>query len=260
MWWMMLGALAMAAPWPTGAEEAAPWEAREGGLEVQDVSAGTGDEVVNGAVAEVHYTGMLADGSVFDTSLERGKTFEFRVGAHQVIRGWEEGLIGMRVGGVRRLVIPAALGYGSRAAGPIPPDSVLYFEVQLLGLIPPRQAPEALEAADPADWRALAEGVRVADILEGKGDKAREGRRVCVDVAVFADGARVLDTYARSRCSWLRLGDRLLPTGVELGLDRMRVGGVRQVEVSGEAARDPLTGEIPAGVVVYRVELANTGK
>jgi FKBP-type peptidyl-prolyl cis-trans isomerase FkpA len=256
----MLAALAFAAPWPTGADDPTPWEQREGGLEVQDVVVGKGDEVTNFALAEVHYTGMLSDGSIFDSSLDRGETFEFRVGAHQVIAGWEQGLLGMKIGGTRRLVIPAELGYGSRSTGPIPPDSVLYFEIQLLGLVPPRAAPVALEEVPAEAWRVIAEGVRVADVVEGTGEKAKAGRRACVDVAIFVDGAKKEDTYARAGCSWLRLGDGLLPAGVEAALDKMRVGGVRQVEVVGAPARDPNTGEVPAGPVVFRVELSNTGK
>ncbi len=255
----MLAAFAAAAPWPTGDDPAA-WEARAGGLEVQDVVVGTGEAVTDFATAEVHYTGMLQDGSVFDSSLDRGETFSFRVGAHQVIRGWEEGLLGMKVGGTRRLVIPPALGYGSKSAGPIPPDSTLYFEVQLLGVTPPRAAPAALEPVAAEAWRALDGGVRIADVVEGKGDKAKEGRRVCVDLATFVDGAKTGDTYGRAGCSWVRLGDRVLPAGVELGIEKMRVGGIRQIEVPPAMARDPETGETPTGAVVVRVELANTGK
>src|SRR5690606_6988779 len=95
----------------------------EGGLEVADLVVGEGDEAVEGAVVEVHYTGMLGDGRIFDSSIPRGKAFQFRVGGKQVIRGWDLGVQGMKVGGKRRLVVPASLGYGDRAAGPIPPGS-----------------------------------------------------------------------------------------------------------------------------------------
>lgn len=81
---------------------------------------------------QVHYTGTLADGTKFDSSLDRGQPFSFPLGEGKVIKGWDEGLSTMRVGGKRQLVIPPDLGYGQRKSGPIPPNSTLYFEVELL--------------------------------------------------------------------------------------------------------------------------------
>ena len=102
------------------------------GLQYEDSVAGTGVEAVAGKLVEVHYTGTLANGSKFDSSVGR-KPFTFKLGAGQVIKGWDEGVAGMKVGGKRKLVIPAALGYGSRGSPPvIPPNSELTFEVELL--------------------------------------------------------------------------------------------------------------------------------
>jgi FKBP-type peptidyl-prolyl cis-trans isomerase FkpA len=106
----------------------------DSGLQYQDLKAGTGDEAKKGATVEVHYTGWLAkDKTKFDSSLDRGEPFKFNLGAGRVIKGWDEGVAGMKVGGKRKLIIPAKLGYGARGAGDaIPPDADLIFEVELL--------------------------------------------------------------------------------------------------------------------------------
>lgn len=103
-------------------------------LKIEDVKIGSGELAEQGKAVTVHYTGTLLDGTKFDSSVDRGEPFKFTLGAGEVIQGWDMGFEGMRVGGVRRLVIPAFLGYGSRAVGPIPANSVLVFEVELLAV------------------------------------------------------------------------------------------------------------------------------
>ena len=103
------------------------------GLQYEDTVVGTGAEAVAGKGVEVHYTGTLADGSKFDSSHDRKKPFSFRLGAKQVIAGWDEGVAGMKVGGTRRLVIPGNLAYGARGVpGVIPANAELTFVVELL--------------------------------------------------------------------------------------------------------------------------------
>lgn len=105
------------------------------GLGYVDLVAGTGSEAQKGQRVKVHYTGWLKDGRKFDSSVDRGQPFEFPLGAGRVIKGWDEGVAGMKVGGKRKLVIPPALGYGERGAGGvIPPNAELTFEVELLGI------------------------------------------------------------------------------------------------------------------------------
>jgi FKBP-type peptidyl-prolyl cis-trans isomerase len=105
------------------------------GLQYNDDTEGTGATAKAGDTVEVHYTGKLADGKKFDSSKDRGRPFSFRLGAGQVIKGWDEGVAGMKVGGTRTLVIPSELGYGARgAAGVIPPDAELHFVVELLNI------------------------------------------------------------------------------------------------------------------------------
>ncbi len=104
-------------------------------LKVEDLVVGSGTEAVAGKKVSVHYTGTLTNGSKFDSSLDRGRPFEFPLGAGRVIKGWDQGVAGMRVGGKRKLTIPPELGYGARGFPPvIPPDSTLIFEVELLGV------------------------------------------------------------------------------------------------------------------------------
>lgn len=105
------------------------------GLTYEDIESGTGPAAQNGQKAKVHYTGWLKNGQKFDSSVDRNEPFEFMLGAGQVIKGWDEGVAGMKVGGKRRLTIPPALGYGARGAGGvIPPNADLIFEVELLGV------------------------------------------------------------------------------------------------------------------------------
>ncbi|MGZ5092850.1 MAG: FKBP-type peptidyl-prolyl cis-trans isomerase [Burkholderiales bacterium] len=103
------------------------------GLKYEDIKQGDGAVATAGKTVSVHYTGWLTDGKKFDSSKDRGQPFEFPLGGGRVIKGWDEGVEGMKVGGTRKLTIPPELGYGSRGAGGvIPPGATLVFEVELL--------------------------------------------------------------------------------------------------------------------------------
>lgn len=137
-----LAALAMsvhasdkAATKKTSGKEATKVVTTETGLKYEDVKVGTGAEAKAGQTVSVHYTGKLndANGKKFDSSVDRGQPFSFNLGAGMVIKGWDQGVAGMKVGGKRNLTIPADLGYGARGAGGvIPPNATLFFEVELL--------------------------------------------------------------------------------------------------------------------------------
>ena len=110
-------------------------------LIVEDLAEGTGPAVTTGQKATVHYTGWLyapdateKKGKQFDSSRTRGQPFSFPVGGRRVIQGWDQGVVGMKVGGERRLIIPPSLGYGAGGGGPIPPNATLVFDVELIGI------------------------------------------------------------------------------------------------------------------------------
>lgn len=101
-------------------------------LLIEDIKVGSGEEAVSGKTITVNYKGTLTDGTVFDSSYNRGQPFSFTLGAGEVIQGWDKGFAGMKVGGKRKLTIPPTLGYGAFDNGPIPANSTLIFEVELL--------------------------------------------------------------------------------------------------------------------------------
>ena len=104
-------------------------------LQIIDIQPGDGKAVVKGALITTQYTGWLADGTEFDSSHSRGKPFQCVIGTGRVIKGWDQGLMGMQVGGKRKLLVPAHLGYGERSMGKIPPNCDLTFEIELLEVL-----------------------------------------------------------------------------------------------------------------------------
>lgn len=101
-------------------------------LNIETLKEGAGEPAKAGDNLSAHYTGTLLDGNKFDSSRDRGEPFDFTLGAGQVIKGWDQGLVGMKVGEIRKLTIPPELGYGASGSGPIPPNSTLIFKVELL--------------------------------------------------------------------------------------------------------------------------------
>jgi peptidylprolyl isomerase len=126
------GTTATSEPATSGATEGQE-RTMPGGLKVTDIKVGSGPMAESGNTIAVHYTGYLMDGTKFDSSVDRGQPIVIKLGAGQVIKGWDEGLKGMRVGGKRKLVIPPAMGYGAQGYPPvIPPDATLQFDVELM--------------------------------------------------------------------------------------------------------------------------------
>lgn len=132
-WLVWCALLAGCATAPEPAEDVVEQYSDE--LVIEDTKLGTGETAVAGMTVTVHYRGTLTNGQVFDSSLTR-EPLTFKLGARRVIRGWDQGLIGMKVGGKRTLIIPPRLGYGGRSVGQIPPNSHLVFDVELLAVSP----------------------------------------------------------------------------------------------------------------------------
>ena len=103
-------------------------------LKVEDTKVGEGEEVESGDTIVIHYKGTLTDGTKFDSSYDRGEPYETQIGVGQVIQGWDLGVVGMKIGGKRKLTIPPSLGYGEQGSGAIPPNSTLIFEVELIDI------------------------------------------------------------------------------------------------------------------------------
>ena len=130
---------------PNGAPSA------DGGLGMEDVVVGTGAEAANGDKVKVHYRGTLTDGTEFDSSKKHDQPFDFKIGARQVIKGWDQGVPGMKVGGKRKLTVPSSLAYGERGHPPvIPANATLIFEIELLEVTKGGAPAAAVSAADPA--------------------------------------------------------------------------------------------------------------
>ncbi|TPV96765.1 MAG: FKBP-type peptidyl-prolyl cis-trans isomerase [Myxococcales bacterium FL481] len=232
---------------------------RKSGLVVEDFAVGEGPSAKAGDEIAVHYTGYLLSGDTFDSSLSRGRPFTLKLGKGRVIKGWEQGLVGMKAGGRRRLTIPAKLGYGSRAAGKIPPNSTLAFTVELVRIEPPPPPPKGDEAyqGDPLRKEERDGGLIVEIYAEGSGDSAKSGDEVIVHYTGTLDDGTVFDRSIDRDPIRIPLGRGRVIKGWDMGLDGMKVGELRRLIIPaalgyGERAR----GKIPANArLTFTVEL-----
>jgi peptidylprolyl isomerase len=199
----------------------------DSGLTYEDKVVGDGDEAQAGDLVSVHYTGWLEDGTMFDSSRERGQPLQFPVGMGNVIPGWDEGIEGMRVGGQRVLVIPADLGYGAAGAGGvIPPNATLIFETELVDV----QAPPTAAVVD--EYETTESGLQYAVLEEGSGEVAEAGDRVQVHYSGWLEDGMLFDSsLQRGQPIEFVVGAGNVIPGWDEGIQGMQVGERRQLRI-----------------------------
>ena len=234
------------------------------GVKYRDVKTGAGEPCPEGAEVKIHYTGWLTDGTVFDTTTERGPPATFKLKG--LIKGWQEGIPGMKPGGIRKLVISPEKGYGKDAKGKIPGNSTLIFEVELLEC----SAPKSVTAGpgkpmsdgsnggtDDPGLRDVGDGLKIRDLKEGTGDPVKEGASVTMHYTGWTVDGNVFDS------SKTGAGDpamfqlpKLIP-GWRKGIPGMKPGGVRKLVIPSALGYGPDDQDkIPGNsTLVFEVEL-----
>jgi len=233
----------------------------ENGLRYKDNAPGTGDSAKPGHALTVHYTGMLmVNGKKFDSSLDRGTPFTVTLGEGRVIKGWEKGLAGMKVGGKRRLYIPSEMAYGARGAGrDIPPNADLVFDVELLKIAGnPWQ-----EVKIPADAVKTKSGLLYVDTKAGTGDEAKSGQNVTVHYTgvLQKNGKKFDSSVDRNEPFTFKLGAGEVIKGWDEGVAGMKMGGKRTLYIPAELGygQRGAGGVIPPNaMLVFEVELLGT--
>ncbi len=229
----------------------------ESGLEFRDEVVGTGESPEPGDTVVVHYTGTLdADGSKFDSSRDRGQPFSFTIGRGQVIQGWDIGVMDMKVGGRRILVIPSELGYGERGAGgAIPPNAALRFDVELISIVRP------WPQSDDQQVQKTPSGLQYIEYSKGQGDKAKKGQTVAVHYSGYLEDGRLFDSSrTRGEPIQFQLGGGQVIKGWDEGIALMSPGAKYKLIIPAPLAygNAGAGGVIPPGAtLVFDVELVS---
>jgi len=225
------------------------------GLQYFDLEVGDGAAPSEGDLVQVDYTGWLEDGTMFDSSFKRPDPFAFPLGKGRVIKGWDEGVASMKVGGKRQLIIPGDLAYGAKGRpGRIPPNATLVFEVELLDILKVPDAP-----IEVSDYEETESGLKYHVIEEGTGPSPEPEQRVSVHYTGWlTDGTRFDSSLERGRPITFALGTGHVIKGWDEGVGMMKVGGKRQLYIPyalayGEQGRPPTIP--PKSDLIFQVEL-----
>jgi peptidylprolyl isomerase len=216
------------------------------GLQYIEIQEGDGPNPQPGEIVAVHYRGTLEDGTEFDNSYDRGEPITFALGRGRVIRGWDEGIALLKVGGKAKLIIPPDLAYGEIGVeGVISPNSTLIFEVELISILP--GAPEAPTTVEEAEYVTTDSGLKYADLEVGDGPAPENGQTVSVHYTGWLeDGTKFDSSLDRGQPFSFVLGEGRVIRGWDEGVATMKVGGKRQLVIPPELAY----GERGAGGVI----------
>lgn len=246
---------------PTAAADAEDIVTTDSGLQYVILEEGTGASPGPGSMVSVHYTGTLEDGTVFDSSRERGQPIEFPLGRGQVIPGWDEGIALMKEGGKARLIIPSDLAYGDQGIqGIIPPGATLFFDVELVSVSPPPPPPpEAPTEVDEADYTTTDSGLKYYDFEEGSGESPQTGQMAVVHYTGWLEDGTMFDSsLMRGQPFSFPVGLGQVIPGWDEGVASMKVGGKRQLVIPAElgygerGAGDAIP---PNATLIFEVEL-----
>lgn len=227
------------------------------GIEVVDTERGTGEGAAHTDFVEVHYTGYLAENNQkFDSSHDRQMPFRFQLGAGEVISGWDNGLVGMKVGGKRTLTISPEHGYGSRGAGNvIPPNATLIFEVEMLGITP---LPKPW-IYDDADVYTTESGLQYVIKTVGEGEPVKDGDVIDIYYAGFFEDGDLFDTSENSPQSFMfTVGEGRAIPGWEEGIKGIRLGEERIIIIPPSLAygENGIPGAIPPNsTLIFNVKV-----
>ncbi|MDY3556120.1 FKBP-type peptidyl-prolyl cis-trans isomerase [Gemmata sp. JC717] len=235
-----------------GLKELAP------GVRYRDIKTGVGEECPAGAEVKIHYTGWLVDGTKFDSSKDRGQPAQFQL--EGLIKGWQEGIPGMKPGGIRKLVIAPEKGYGERGSPPkIPANSTLIFEVELIEATPlkPRAMSDGSNGGvDDPNLKDVGDGLKIRDLKEGTGDPVAPGATVTIYYTGWLKNGKQFDSNkGKGPNTWPLTS---LVQGWQKGIPGMKPGGIRKLVVPaelgyGERGSPP---DIPGGAtLIFEVEL-----
>jgi peptidylprolyl isomerase len=232
----------------------------ESGIQYVEVKKGEGMPSENGQTLVMHYTLWLDDGKKIDSSRgENRGVFRFTLGKGEVIEGWEQGVKGMKVGGVRKLMIPPELGYGARGVGDqVPPNATLWFDVELLEITEPTRFRENEKPIKTGS------GLEYADLKIGEGEAAKEGDLVYVTYLLYNERKDLLDTnlFPGRKPFQIELGKSKVIKGFDEAIRGMKPGGKRKVRIPPELAYgDKGSGPVrPGDVLWFTIELVDIQK